>query len=304
MPSAGMRGDASRCKELKIEGYLTKPIILEELHDALTAVIGGCEIHSSELVTRHSVRESHSRCSILVVDDVEINRELLRITLEKHGHQITMAQNGQEAVDQFSHGKFDIIFMDMQMPVLDGYAAVHQIRELEKELAATRTPIVAMTAYALQGDREKCLAADMDGYLAKPARPADIITTLDQLVTSSGERAQTSPTEAMPVFARNELLERLGGREEMLGRFIDMFIRNVGGYMESLHSAVLTADAEQIRIQAHTIKGAAGNISARRVWDTAFAMEAHAREGRVEEAAGLVRQLKADLEEFQREVSV
>jgi signal transduction histidine kinase/CheY-like chemotaxis protein/HPt (histidine-containing phosphotransfer) domain-containing protein len=307
MPSAGMRGDASRCKELKIEGYLTKPVILEELHDALTAVIGGREIHSSELVTRHSVRESHSRCSILVVDDVEINRELLRITLEKEGHWITMAQNGQEAVEQFSHGKFDIIFMDMQMPVLDGYAAVHQIRELEKELAATRTPIVAMTAYALQGDREKCLAADMDGYLAKPARPADIITTLDQLVTSSGERGQTSPTsptEAMPVFARNELLERLGGREEMLGRFIEMFIRNVEGYMESLHSAVLNADADQIRIQAHTIKGAAGNISARRVWDTAFAMEDHAREGRVDEATGLVRQLKADLEEFQREVSL
>jgi HPt (histidine-containing phosphotransfer) domain-containing protein len=176
-----------------------------------------------------------------------------------------------------------------------------------------------MTAYALQGDREKCLAADMDGYLAKPARPNDIITTLNQLVSNSedqsptGEPAQTSQAEpaeqsaqeeSIPVFDRQELLERLGGREELVGRFIEMFTRNVEEYMESLKSAIVCGDADQIRIRAHAIKGAAGNISARQVWKTASTLEAHAREGRVDEATALVQHLTTDLEEFHREVSV
>ncbi|MFZ4856529.1 MAG: response regulator [Desulfuromonadaceae bacterium] len=315
MPTVGVRGDAKRCKELRIEGYLTKPVILEELRDAMTAVIGGHEIKSSELVTRHSLRERHSRCSVLIADDVEINRELLRITLEKQGHQITMARNGQEAFDQFSCGVFDIIFMDMQMPVLDGYGAVRLIRELEKQRSSARIPIVAMTAYAMQGDREKCLDSDMDSYLSKPARPVDIITTLNQLVTDRRGLSPTVPAEqpgnsfrahheeSGVVFARHELLERLGGQEEMMVKFIDMFTRNVNGYMELLKAAVLCGDGEQIRIQAHTIKGAAGNISALQMRETAAAMEALAREGNVEEAAILVQQLAADLEAFTRESS-
>ena len=101
MPSSGTRGDANRCRDLRIEGYLTKPIVIDELYDTLTAIVSGKQ-QPADLVTRHSVRESHSRCTILVVDDVEINRELLRATLEKQGHQICLAENGREAVDRFS----------------------------------------------------------------------------------------------------------------------------------------------------------------------------------------------------------
>jgi signal transduction histidine kinase/DNA-binding response OmpR family regulator/HPt (histidine-containing phosphotransfer) domain-containing protein len=308
MPSGGMRGDAERCRELRIEGYLTKPVILEELHDALAAVVGGAEIHGGELVTRHSVREEQARCSILVVDDVEINRELLRITLEKQGHRVTMAENGQEAVDQFKSCRFDLIFMDMQMPILDGYGAVQMIREYEKEQSSTRIPIIAMTAYAMQGDREKCLAADMDAYLSKPARPQEILATLRQWLPGDGEQIQASEPDAplppaeeiLPVFAREELLERLGGREEMLTRFIDMFNNNVTGYMEQLTAAIEQCDTEQVRIQAHTIKGAAANISARQVRETAATMEAHARGGNLDEAAKLLAQLQNELEAFRQ----
>jgi HPt (histidine-containing phosphotransfer) domain-containing protein len=116
--------------------------------------------------------------------------------------------------------------------------------------------------------------------------------------------SEQPPVESNPVFARNELLERLGGREEMVGRFIDMFTRNVAGYMETLLSATHGGDGDQIRIQAHTIKGAAGNISARRVRETAAAIETLAREGRLDEVFAQVQQLKKDLEEFQREVTV
>jgi signal transduction histidine kinase/DNA-binding response OmpR family regulator/HPt (histidine-containing phosphotransfer) domain-containing protein len=306
MPSAGMRGDANKCRELRIAGYLTKPVVMEELHDALVAIISG-QPHPADIVTRHSVREVQScRCSVLVVDDVEINRELLRATLEKQGHHVSMAENGRDAVDRFTQAQetFNIVFMDMQMPILDGYGAVREIREFERTRSAKRTPIVAMTAYAMQGDREKCLAADMDAYLSKPARTADIIATLEQLVGNVVKDLpdlpdQSDPEKGTPVFDRAELLERLGGREEMLGRFLEMFTRNVASYMEQLRAAAERGDAEQLRIQAHTIKGAAGNISARMVRETAAALEAHAREGKVDEAVAMIDQLADDLKAFQ-----
>ena len=319
MPSAGIRGDANRCHDLRIEGYLTKPIVMEELHGTLTAIISGRQ-QPADLVTRHSVRENNSRHTILIVDDVEINREMLRATLEKQGHRICLAENGREAVDCFTQERFDIIFMDMQMPILDGYGSVREIRAIEQARNLVRTPIVAMTAYAMQGDREKCLGADMDAYLSKPARAADIVATINQLVPERGSYSPESqaiepdpvcptpeiippPEAAMPVFDRAELLERLGGREEMLGRFIGMFTRNVAGYMEALVSAAERNDGEQLRIQAHTIKGAAGNISASRMRETAAAMEAHAREGRFDDATGLIPQLKDELHAFGHEIT-
>jgi signal transduction histidine kinase/CheY-like chemotaxis protein/HPt (histidine-containing phosphotransfer) domain-containing protein len=322
MPSAGMRGDAQRCRELHVNGYLTKPVVMEELHDALVAVISGRQLpEQTELITRHSVRENQTRCTILVVDDVEINRELLRVTLEKQGHRIIMAENGRQAVERFSEGKFDLAFMDMQMPILDGYGAVREIREIEQARAAIRTPIVAMTAYAMQGDREKCLSAGMDAYLSKPARAADILAMIEQFVQGGGEHqtdrsappdhiaAEQAPPEqsaaeqAHPVFDRAELLERLGGREEMLGRFIEMFTRNVTGYLEALAAAIERGDGDQVRIQAHTIKGAAGNISARQVRETAATMELHAREGRLGEAAELLPALAEAVADFGRATS-
>ncbi len=276
----------------------------------------------SALIVDDNAWENHSRSVILVVDDVEINRELLRVTLEKHGHRIIMAENGREAVDRFTQEGFDIIFMDMQMPILDGYGAVREIRDIEQTRNMARTPIVAITAYAMQGDREKCLAAGMDAYLAKPTSAADIVTMVNQLLPgrvpdNSHENEVVEPTpvstkleicsetheESLPVFNRAELLERVGGREELLGKFIEMFTRNVSSYIEALMSAAERGDGEELRIQAHTIKGAAGNISARRLRETAFSIEINAREGRLDDATALIPKLKEDMLAFERAVA-
>jgi signal transduction histidine kinase/CheY-like chemotaxis protein len=320
LPSCGNRGDSKICRELGISGYLTKPVVIDELYDSLVSLLSG-EVQSEGLVTRHSVREGQSQCSILVVDDVEINRELLRATLEKNGHHITMAENGQEAVDLYSSGKFDIIFMDIQMPVLDGYSAVQEIRMIESQKKSKRTPIVAMTAYALKGDREKCLESGMDAYLSKPARPEEVRETLYRLTFDPGLRDTSelpakadsesgemltgmseSKDDSLPVFDRVELLERLSGRSEMIEQFKNMFVKNVTGYMMALEQAVTDRDYEQIRVQAHSIKGAAGNLSACRIRETASKMERLVQECKADEVESTLEQLKVDFMEFKVEI--
>ena len=316
MPSAGVRGDALRCAELRIEGYLTKPVVHAELHDALVAVLNGTG-QGHEPVTRHSVREERTRCSVLVADDVEINREMVRIVLEKQGHRVTLACNGREAVDLCRERRFDIIFMDMQMPVLDGYRATGEIRALEREEGRV-TPIVAMTAYALQGDRDKCLDSGADAYLSKPARQAEILALLDQLVPEAGPagaepRAPETPAlrpdlalpgaeeAALEVFDVVDLVERLGGNVEMVPRFVEMFTVVAAGYLKTLREAVERGDLEQTRFQAHTIKGAAANISAWRIREIADAMETMSRDGQREGAAELLKSLEQGFAQFARE---
>ncbi len=319
MPSTGMRNDDALGRELRISGYLTKPVIPEELLAVLTTIHNGHEVNNAAPLCVSVAETVHSCRSILVVDDVEINREMLRATLNKQGHRITMAQNGQEAVELFSRSSFDLIFMDIQMPILDGYGAVKEIRRIELERSQSRTPVIAMTAYAMGKDRDKCLAAGMDEYLSKPARPADILATVTKLLPPAESTAypplnanteqqeptmvRNSPDSTSDIFNHEELLERLGGHEEMLTQFLGMFIRNVSGFMEALQSAIGRGDLEQIRVQAHTIKGAAGNISAGKIRKTAAEIEADAREGRLDRTGILFPQLAEEFAAFKSLVS-
>jgi signal transduction histidine kinase/CheY-like chemotaxis protein/HPt (histidine-containing phosphotransfer) domain-containing protein len=328
MPSAGMRGDSLRCRDLKVDGYITKPIIHTEVRDLLCLLIScGSPAQQSEIgpVTRYHVLESMQRLAILVAEDVPINQTLIETILARFGHAVTLVDNGDEAVQVWKEGpcNYDLIFMDIQMPVMDGFQATRKIRELEVHMGG-HIPIIAMTAYAMKEDVEKCREAGMDDYISKPFHPEDIVAVLkrigkineqvpqnivNQVVSPAyslhldqtpgrGVSPIDSKSDVMAVFDREELLKRLGGREEMLGRFIGMFTTNVSGYMEALLSAIEQNDVEQIRIQAHTIKGAAGNISARRMKDTAATMETAVREGRLDEVSALRLQLKSDFDNF------
>jgi signal transduction histidine kinase/CheY-like chemotaxis protein/HPt (histidine-containing phosphotransfer) domain-containing protein len=316
MPSAGIRGDALRCQQLRIGGYLTKPVVHAELHDALVGLLKGTA-SGHQPVAHYGIREDRDCCSVLVADDVEINREMVRIILEKQGHRVTLVCNGREAVDAYCEQRFDIIFMDMQMPVLDGYQATLEIRALEVD-GDRVTPVVAMTAYALQGDRDKCLESGADAYLAKPARPAEIVALLDKLVplarpAGAGDpdrqaqaqqpvvAALSAALEELLIFDAPDLIERLGGHQEMVARFVAMFTGVAHGYLEELRGAVERGDIEQIRIHAHTIKGAAANISAWRIRQIADTLETLAREGRREGASLLLLNLEAGLAQFVEE---
>jgi nitrogen fixation negative regulator NifL len=178
LSSGALRGDAHRCQEAGIAGYFSKPISLDELHAALEHLFDNTPpshaLSDKPLVTRHSLREGQHALNILLVEDHPTNQKLALGLLSKWGHDATLAQNGLEAVDILATRSFDVILMDMQMPVMDGIEATQRIRAREADLQLPRTPIIAMTAAAMQDDRDACLAAGMDDYLSKPIRVKEL----------------------------------------------------------------------------------------------------------------------------------
>jgi PAS domain S-box-containing protein len=183
LTSAGHRGDAARCKELGVAAYLLKPIRQSELREAIALVLGAREQKGAiPLITRyslHDAREPAASLRILLAEDNPVNQRLATRLLEKRGHSVVVAANGRQALTAFEKERFDLVFMDVQMPVMDGLEATVAIRVKERT-SGSRTPIVALTAHAMKGDREKCLEAGMDGYLTKPIRPQE----LDELLQS------------------------------------------------------------------------------------------------------------------------
>src|ERR1700681_2004085 len=175
LTSAGFRGDAARCRELGIQAYLTKPIKRSDLLEAIKVVLGsqtGAEA-SPPLVTVHSLRESRGRLRILLAEDNRVNQVLAVRLLEKRGHEVTVAGNGEEALKALDKQLFDLILMDVQMPEMDGLQATVAIRRGEMK-SGKHIPIIAMTAHAMAGDKERCLEAGMDDYLTKPIRPEQL----------------------------------------------------------------------------------------------------------------------------------
>jgi len=182
LTSAGHRGDAARCLELGVAAYLLKPIRQSELREAIARVLGArTEEGAIPLITRFSVqdaREPSSILKVLLAEDNLVNQRLAVRLLEKRGHRVAVAGNGREALEPLEKESFDLVFMDVQMPEMDGLEATAVIREKEAR-TGLHQPIIALTAHAMKGDREKCLEAGMDGYLTKPIRPQELDQVLE-----------------------------------------------------------------------------------------------------------------------------
>ncbi len=181
LSSAGQRGDARRCRELGVAAYLTKPVRQADLLDAILMALGSKPKKKSAaaLVTRHSLREDHRKLRILLVEDNSVNQLLALKMLQKRGHTVTVVGNGKEALDAWEDSEYDIVFMDVQMPVMDGFEATAAIRRKEK-ISGDHVLIVAMTAHAMVGDEERCRAAGMDDYVSKPIRPRELSEALER----------------------------------------------------------------------------------------------------------------------------
>src|SRR3984885_4745877 len=196
LTSVGFLGDAARCRELGITAYLTKPIRQIELLEAIRIILGhSAALHASiPLLTRHTLHENHAHLKILLAEDNPVNQLLAVRLLEKRGHHVTVAKNGSEAVNQFSRATFDVVLMDIQMPVMDGFEATVAIRAREK-ITGNHMPIIAMTAHALSDDEERCLAAGMDAYISKPINSAQLFELVESFARTR--------TTAVPAILRN-----------------------------------------------------------------------------------------------------
>ncbi|WP_079433332.1 response regulator [Zoogloea sp. LCSB751] len=295
----GRRGDGARCRELGVSAYLPMPV---QASDLLNAILLSVEpIHAAEheraLITRHTLREQRRQLRILLAEDNIVNQTLALRLLEKLGHQVEVANNGAEAVELHAHGHFDIILMDVQMPVLGGFEATARIREREAA-GMPRTPIIAMTAHAMKGDRERCLEAGMDGYLSKPVHAPDLVEVLISNVGNDDPApppATESAPSGAPVFDKEKVLANLGDDEELLGQLIEMYSEDEPRMLSNVDKAVAAGDAESLYSSAHALKGAVSNFCAEQAQAKAQQLERMGREKQLANAPAVLAELHQEL---------
>jgi CheY-like chemotaxis protein/HPt (histidine-containing phosphotransfer) domain-containing protein len=280
--SSGSRPAEKDLAEAGFSAYLEKPVELTQLQGALVLATGfSLSGHPLPVQNRPGGAEGKSaagrKLSILVVEDNLVNQNVARIMLRKLGHESTMANNGQEALDILEKQEFDLVLMDVQMPVLDGLQSTAGIRDKKSAVKNHGVPIIAMTAHAMKKDREKCLAAGMDDYISKPIKPWELAEAIERRISGAAfsqiwSCAET-PVAAETIFQRSELLVRLGGEEELLLEIVGIYLDDVPKQLVRLREFAQRREAELFRDQAHTLKGASGNAGAVEVQATAARLE-------------------------------
>ena len=263
LTSAGERGDAARCLKLGISAYLLKPVRQSELLFTISKVLNEPTSPAAQpsLITRHSIRESKRRLHILLAEDNAVNQKVAARMLERMGHTVIVAPNGKKVLESLEQEKFDLILMDVQMPEMDGFEATRAVRDLEKT-TGEHIPIVAMTAYAMKGDKEKCLEVGMDGYVSKPINAQELFDTIESLLgTPNVEHHAGNNVEK--VVDRSQVLERVGGDKELLAEVVGLFLEDCPKLFEQMSAAIRRGDAEELQKVAHTLKGSVGNFSAK-----------------------------------------
>ena len=292
MTSLGERGDIARLAAIGFGGYLTKPLRQTQLRDCMAMVLGRVQMlraaTASDLVTRHTVSEARKRRTrILVAEDNATNQLVALKILEKLGYRADAVADGREALAALRDIPYDLVLMDCQMPEMDGFETTRSIRSANSAVRNHTVTIIAMTAHAMQGDRERCLEAGMDDYLSKPVEPAQLAAVLERWLPDSepenekleiaiakataekqeaGKKSAENKNAEIPsksaIFDRDAFLSRLMNDEGMARVIIEGFLADMPVQIELLAKAVAAADSTAAGQQAHKIKGAAANMAA------------------------------------------
>jgi two-component system, sensor histidine kinase and response regulator len=252
------------------------------------------------LTTPQNLDASQQRLKILLAEDNAINRLLAQRILQKLGHEVTVANNGREALERWAQhqsSQFDVILMDVQMPEMDGLQAAACIREKEIESGA-HIPIIAVTAHAMKGDRERCLAAGMDGYISKPIKPGELAHAI-QTTIPTGLKSVAAPLDSLQGPTSDaELLARFDGDGNLLKELAGIFLQECPKMLDELREAVRTGDAARLERGAHALKGSVGNFAVSGPWETAQRLELVGKSGQMAGAEAIFRVLEKQFAQF------
>ena len=316
LTSIGIRGDAARLESIGCSGYLTKPIKQSRLYEAISAVIEQASPQKSSeglFVTRHSLAEKkRQNTKVLLVEDHPVNRMLASKILKNAGFHVDPVNDGQQAVDTIQEHQYDVVLMDVQMPRMDGFEATRVIRTLEG--ASRHTPIIAMTAHAMQGDREKCLQAGMDDYIAKPLKSQDLLnliknwTKAEDQTTSSEDILEASKPTMQSIIDLTGALNRVGGDKEFYIELLKEFSGYAPDQIDTLFDAHKAKDYDTLEKEAHRIRGALMSLGANGAAAVAGKLEFFRKEHNEDTLPDLIHELKLKLlqindylEELERE---
>jgi PAS domain S-box-containing protein len=303
LSSAEPSGSLGRCRSVGAAACLTKPVKQSELLDTILNTLGMTAVEE-EHPPRPAIprlEAGQRRLRVLLAEDNPVNQKLAAHLLEKRGHSVAVASSGREALGRLEKEPFDLVLMDVQMPEMDGLEATRTIRERERE-TGTHLPIVAMTAHAMKGDRDRCLEAGMDDYVSKPIQAEQLFRAIEGLAPSlrEPERAATAGDDRQPILDRADLLNRFGGDEELLRELIAIAIASFPEQLAQVRAAIARGDSEALARAAHAIKGAAGNFSTTAAFEAAQRLELMGREGEMAGAGAGLSALEAEIERLQQ----
>jgi PAS domain S-box-containing protein len=286
LTSSAQSGESARRQELKINGLLNKPIKQADLWKAIMSALGmplSAEARAEPPPEQTAPRTRPLR--VLLAEDNLVNQKLAVRLLERRGHQVVVANNGREAIDLLKRQPFDVILMDVQMPEMDGYEATTLIRREEQRTGA-HIPILAMTAYAMKGDRERCLAVGMDGYVSKPVRAKELFESIEGIQATPGQASSLPPGHyrAEGILDEAEALHRLGEDRQLLRELAEVFLGECPSLLDTIRNAIANGDAVRLRIAAHSLKGAIDNFVAQAAYQSALRLEMIGRDGNLAEA--------------------
>jgi two-component system sensor histidine kinase/response regulator len=285
LTSGGQPGDLARCRTVGISSYLMKPIGQSELLDAIVRTLHArlpLGEPTAPVAAKEAAGES-APCSrplrVLVAEDNPVNQRLALSLLRKRGHRVTLAGDGREALAAMEQQSFDAVLMDVQMPEMDGFEAVAAIRAREKA-SGGHVPIVAMTAHAMIGDRERCLASGFDGYVSKPIRPQELFDAVERLAAERPAAPAPTPAAAAPAEGDPFIaLARVEGDEQLFREIVRLFIDGCPSLMTRMDRAIRAQDATGLSAAAHAFRGAVSNFGTPSLVDAASRLESMGQTG-------------------------
>ncbi len=306
LSSSGKQEDIRRCRDLGVAAYLTKPVQQSALLNAIVTAMDGppAAVIPQPRAAQSISYPGRAPVRVLLADDNAVNRKLALRILEKRQYVVETASSGREVLLALDKQAFDIVLMDVQMPELDGLEATAAIRKKEKS-TGKRVPIVAVTAHAMKGDRERCLGSGMDGYIAKPIQARELYAEIERLLSDSAPSPDAGGREAGAcVVDETSLRERVDNDEQLLQELTELFRLECPRLLKEIEDAIARHDPRALELAAHALKGSVGTFAAKPAFDAALTLETMGRDYQISGAEQAYNILATEIDRLQSTLAI